>query len=278
MLYHLIALVCFVATFALHWVYIRRKQYLSRRISLPLLAVGFLSITAFLVLRGKSMHACPIGNPYEIVSLIVWSSLFFFILISLLFRVNYMGFFTAGLSAVTLLVINLFPGLNYAYDVGASHTSAVIAFHASLAVFSYGIFAVQALFAQMYLVQFHGLAKRRMGSFFSILPSLMKLEQLQVGTLATGVFVLSVSLFVGSFSIFHGEGEIPVYKLSATVLVWALYATILVLHFLKRLVSASFSWASIVAFGIALLALVPVDRARHEPDNKKAVEAVSTIE
>ncbi len=277
MLYHLIALVCFAATFTLHWIYIRRKQYLSRKISLPLLTVGFLAISSFLVLRGKSIHACPIGNPYEIVSLIVWSSLFFFILISLLFKVNYFGFFTAGLAAATLVVINLFPGLNYEYDVDSLHTSHIVGFHASLAVFSYGIFAIQALFAIMYLVQFHGLSKRRMGSFFSILPPLMKLETLQVGTLATGVFVLSVSLFIGSFSIVNGVGEIPVYKLSATGLVWVFYSVILTLHFFKRLVSASFSWASLLAFGIALLALVPVDRARHEAKDP-TIEEELTIE
>ena len=273
MTFQLIAMVCFAATFVLHWVYIQRKQYLTRKISLPLLSAGFLSLTAFLVLKGKSMHACPIGNPYEIISLSVWSSLFLFILISLLFKVNYFGFFTAGLAAVTLLVINLIPGLNYAYDVGSMHTSHIIGIHASLAVFSYGIFAIQALFAMMYLVQFHGLTQRKVGNFFSILPPLMKLEKLQIGTLAVGVFVLSVSLFIGSFSIFHGLGEVPVYKLSATVLVWFIYLFLLAMHIFKRLVSSLFSWASILAFVVALFALVPVDRARHEPENPAAQQS-----
>lgn len=264
--YHLIALLCFAATFVMHWVFIRRKQYLSRRISLPLLGLGFLSITLFLVMRGRSIHACPIGNPYEIVTMMVWSSLFFFILISLFFRVNYFGFFTAGMATVTLAAIQLFPELNYAYQVNPADQSHVVGFHASLAVFSYGIFAVQALFALMYLLQFQGLARRRMGLFFSVLPPLLKLEKLQVGTLATGVFVLSVSLFMGSFSIFHGYGAIPVYKLGATVMVWIVYAVILGLYLCKRLVSANFSRASIIAFAVALLALVPVDRARHDAD------------
>ena len=266
MTFHLIAMACFAATFVLHWIYIRKSRYLSRKISLPLLTLGFVSLTAFLVLKGKSIHACPIGNPYEIISFTVWSSLFLFILISLVFKVNYFGFFTAGLAAITLLVINLAPGLNYSYDAGTMNTSHVVGFHASLAVFSYGIFAIQALFAMMYLVQYHGLSKRRVGNFFSILPPLMKLEKLQVGTLAVGVFVLSVSLFMGSFSIFHGVGEVPVYKLSATVLVWIIYLLILLLHIFKRLVSAVFAWASILAFVVALSALVPVDRARHEPE------------
>jgi len=266
MTFHLIAMMCFAATFVLHWIYIRRSQYLSRKISLPLLTLGFISLTAFLVLKGKSINACPIGNPYEIISFSVWSSLFLFILISLVFKVNYFGFFTAGLSAVALLVINLIPSLNYSYDVGNMHTNHIVGFHASLAVFSYGIFSIQALFAMMYLVQYHGLSKRRVGNFFSILPPLLKLEKLQVGTLAVGVFVLSISLFIGSFSIFHGDGEIPVYKLSATVLVWIIYLLLLFLHIFKRLVSAVFSWASILAFVVALAALVPVDRARHEPD------------
>jgi len=264
MIFQLIALVCFIATFALHWVFIRQKRYLSRKISLPLVATGFLSITVFLIRRGMQMHACPIGNPYEIVTLIVWSSLFLYILTSLLFKVNYMGFFAAGLSAITLITINLFPGLNYGYEVGANHSHDIIAFHASLAVFSYGIFAIQALCALMYLIQFYGLSKRRTGNFFSILPPLVMMEKLQVAMLALGVFVLSVSLFIGSFGIVHGIGEIPVYKLSATVIVWFVYIGILLLHIVKRLVSASFSWASIFAIVIAMMALVPVDRARHE--------------
>lgn len=264
MVFHWIALLCFVAAFVLHWIFVKKKTYLSRRKSYPIICVGFASLTVFLLQRGMSIHACPIGNPFEIVTFIVWSSVFFYLTISLLFSVNYLGFFTAGLASIILLSVLLFPGLNYAYSPEDLHTSYIVGVHASLAVFSYGIFALLSLLGVMYLVQFYGLARHRVGSFFSILPPLVKLERLETWILSIGVFVLSVSLFIGSFSFFREIGDIPTYKLTATMFVWAFYTSVLFLKLIHRLVASRFAWMVLLGFVVALVALVPVDRARQE--------------
>ena len=264
MIYHWFALLGFATAFGLHWIFMGRKRYLSRRYSLPLMLIGFASLSVFLFHRGFEIGACPIGNPFEIVTLIVWYSVFFYLLLSLIYSLNYLGFFTAGLSMITLIVLHLFPSLNYGYDASDIHTSHIVGIHVALAVFSYGVFALLSLLALMYLIQFYGLARRRTGSFFSLLPPLVQLEKLQIWILAIGVFVLSCALFVGSFSFLYDLGSVPIYKITATVLVWVVFLVVLVLRLINRLVSSRFAWMILFGFVIALLALVPVDRARHE--------------
>lgn len=271
MIYHWIALLCFALAFILHWIFVRKNRHLSRFYSYPIMLLGFASLTSFLMQRGAIIGACPIGNPFEIITLIIWSSVFFYLIVSLAFSLNYLGFFTGGLATLILLILHTFPSLNYAYDVSDIHSSHIIGFHASLAVFSYGIFALLSLLALMYLIQFYGLTKRRAGSFFSLLPPLVKLESLQTWILASGVFVLSVALFVGSFSFLREIGEVPIYKLTATVFVWLVYSAVLFFKLLNRLVSARFAWMLMFGFVIALIALIPVDRARHEPKGETPV-------
>ena len=264
MTYHWVALLGFATALLLHCLFIYRRRYLSRKYSLPPMLIGFASLTTFLVSKGLAIQACPIGNPFEIVTLIVWYSVFFYLILSLLYSINYLGFFTSVLSTVTLIVLHLLPSLNYSYNASDIHTSHIVGTHVALAVFSYGVFALLSLLALMYLVQFYGLASRKSGSFFSLLPPLVKLEKLEIWILAIGVFVLSCSLFIGSFSFFYDLGDVPIYKVTATVLLWLIYLVVLILRLLNRLVASRFAWLLVIGFVAALLALIPVDRARHE--------------
>jgi ABC-type uncharacterized transport system permease subunit len=264
MLSHWIAFVCFALTLLFHGAAIRRNRYLSRWFSMPLMLAGFVSLTAFLGERGRDMGACPIGNPFEILTLIVWTSVFFHLLVSAFRSLNYLGFFVSGFACLLLLPGYLFPFLDYAYDPAVHNHHHVVAMHASLAVFSYGLFLVLTLFSVMYLVQFYGLLRRRAAGFFSLLPSLMRLDRWMFYTLLASVFIFSVALFIGSFSWFSELGEVPKGKLVVTLLVWAFYALILFLRMRHRLVGARLSQALILAFLFALVALAPIDHARRD--------------
>ncbi len=259
-----LAFSCFAAAFVLHLYFLKNKNYLSRRFSLPIMGTGFALLTIFMYSRGSAVGACPIGNPFEIIVFIFWTSLLIYLLVALFFSVNYLGFFSAGMIAVAMVLVRLFPALDYAYGEGHINSSAIVGMHASLAVFSYGVFALLSVLGIMYLVQFYGLSKRRTGSFFTFLPSLTQLEHLQTWVLSIGLFLLTLSLFVGSFIYLYDLGEVPHYKLSFTVLVWLMYFVFLVLRLLKRLFSSKYAWSVIIGFLVALLALIPVDRARHD--------------
>ena len=68
-------------------------------------------------------------------------------------------------------------------------------------------------------------------------------------------------LFGAVFWVNHPE-RVPVFKLTATCLVWAGYLTVVVLRIQKRLVTRRHAIASIGLFLFALASLWPVQSAR----------------
>jgi HemX protein len=264
MVFHWTALFFFALALGLHAWFIRKNRHLSRLVSVPVILLGFASLTWYLLVQGQNVGACPIGNPFEIISFIVWSSVFFYLIVSTTSAVNYLGFFTMGLATGLMALLQLVPSWNYAYDPATNNPSHVVGFHAALAIFSYGIFALLCLYGVMYLVQFHGIVNRRTSGFLSILPPLLRLERLQLWTLVAGVFVFSVSLFVGSFVWFHDLGTIPVFKLVFTLAVWVMYLGVLLGRITHRLLSSRFAWSVVLCFVLAMLALIPIDHARRD--------------
>jgi NhaP-type Na+/H+ or K+/H+ antiporter len=59
MFYHWVAVVCFTVAFSLHWAYIRRNTYLSRKVSFPVMLVGYAAVSAFLMQRGSECQLMP---------------------------------------------------------------------------------------------------------------------------------------------------------------------------------------------------------------------------
>ena len=67
----------------------------------PLLFViaGFLAQTQGLALRGQLVKGCPLGNGMERIQFILWSLVLGYLIIRVLFRLNLLGSFSAGLAS-----------------------------------------------------------------------------------------------------------------------------------------------------------------------------------
>ena len=95
------------------------------------------------------------------------------------------------------------------------------------------MFAIVALVSAMFLIQQHGLKKKQFKGVYQYLPSVQQLDLMAKRLLITGVLVLSAALIFGAvFWVNHPE-RVPVFKLSATCLVWAGYLTVVVLRIQK---------------------------------------------
>jgi ABC-type uncharacterized transport system permease subunit len=118
-----------------------RRAY-SRAVMFALLVGGFLIQTLGLNLRGAQIKACPLGNPFEIAQFIAWSLVLLFFIIGPAFRLRLLGFFTAGLAAILTVSSILIPSWDRPYPPGLFGGNPWIELHASLAMFSYGVFAI----------------------------------------------------------------------------------------------------------------------------------------
>ena len=238
-----------------------RKPY-PRAAMFALLTGGFLFQTLGLNLRGAEIKGCPLGNIFEISQFIAWSLVLLYFIIGPAFKLRLLGFFTAGLAGFLSSTALLIHAWDAPYPPGIFGGNPWIELHAALAMFSYAMFAIVALVSVMFLIQQHGLKKKQFKGLYQYLPSVQQLDLMAKRLLITGVLVLSAALMFGAvFWINHPE-RVPVFKLTATCLVWAGYLTVVVLRIQKRLVTRRHAIASIGLFLFALASLWPVQSAR----------------
>lgn len=235
----------------------------SRAAMFVLLTGGFLMQTLALNLRGAEIRACPLGNTFEVAQFIAWSLVLLFFIIGPAFKLRLLGFFTAGLAALLAGGSFAVPGWDAAYPPGLFGGNPWIELHAALAIFSYGVFAILALVSAMFLIQQHGLKTKQVQGLYQYLPSVQQLDLMAKRLLLTGVIVLSAALLFGAIFWIDNHDLVPVFKLTATCLIWAGYLTVVVLRMQRRLVTRRHAIASILLFLLAMASLWPVQSARE---------------
>ena len=224
---------------------------------------GFVLQNIGLGLRGRAVGGCPLGNTFEIFQFVAWSAITLYLVVGPTFRSSVLGHLTAALAATLTIVSLSIPAWDATRRAHIFGGNAWIEFHAALALFSYGVFALLALTSLLSLLRLHSLQSKHIGGWFSFLPSVLDLDHIGVRLLATGVALLGASLAVGSVYWLRDTASVSPAKLAITVLVWAAYATALGLRLRGRLLAKRFAWTCLAMFGAALLSLWPVDASRR---------------
>lgn len=253
----------YVAGFVLGTVSLLRDRRQPRLAIYIVIAVGYLLQTLGLYLRGLTIEGCPIGNTFEIFQFTAWSAISLYLLIGATFRLSLLGYFTSCLSAVLTLLSLLVPEWDSVRRVNPFGGVAWIEFHAALALFSYGVFALLALTSAMYLLQTYSLKNKRLHGLFSFLPSILELDHINVRLLVVGVGLMTWSLGIGTVHWVHDFASVNPSKLIWTVAVWLAYFIVMLLRLRSRLVSQWLAWSCMVLFIAALLSLGPVNASRH---------------
>jgi ABC-type uncharacterized transport system permease subunit len=216
-----------------------------------------------LYLRGLAVGGCPLGNTFELFQFTAWSATTLYLVVGVTFRSSLLGYFSACLAAVLTLTSLAIPAWDATRRTHLFGGNPWIEFHAALALFSYGVFALLALTAAMLLLRNYSLKHKQLGGWFSFLPSIIDLDLISMRLLGTGVFLMSAALAVGSVYWLRDPGSVNVAKLLITVSVWIAYAVALGLRLKSRLVSRRFAWTCIILFAVALISLGPVNSSRH---------------
>lgn len=232
--------------------------------------LGFFLQTRGLYYRGAETHACPLGNPMEQIQFIAWSFVVTYLLIRFIFKLHLLGLFTTGLATALCALSLLSTGLDKPYWQDPAYTrlftSPWIELHAAVAVFSYGVFALLAMVAVMYLVQHQALRRKETSPFLRYLPSIQQLEQSAEKLLLMGVLFLTFSVVVGAIHFSQDLSGVSPAKLWVTIGVWAVYLTMFVLHRTGRLYAKRFSQIAIAAFAFALVSMGTVNSGKKGKD------------
>lgn len=256
--------------------YLIRAKHHPRWLLYIIIAGGYAIQTYGLYLRGMEVGGCPVGNTFEIVQFVIWSLTFCFLVLGPAFRMSLFGFFTAGLAVLLSILSFAIPTWDSPYPDRISEISASIEFHASLAVFSYGIFGMLAVSSTLYLLQNFALKRHQFKGVYAFLPSLVESESMTLRILVAGTGVLTVSLLVGSLYWSQNLAEVNGPKFFSSIAVWLAYLIVLGLRLTNRLFARKLAVACVALFLIAILSIWPVGNSRssneiNEPISDKVL-------
>ena len=246
---------------------LRSRRY-SHGVMYAFILSGFVIQTLGLYQRGIEVRGIPLSNPFEWVQFITWSVVFLYSLIGPPFRLNLLGFFTAGIAILFSLGTLCFTSWDYPTDPAPFRGLLWVHLHVLLALFSYSLFAVLALLSMMYWIQNFGLLHKRSQRLFSFFPSLQLLSRTSGRILFIGVGSLTLAVALGWANFFLlSAGEGLLFKILATSLLWLGYVVVWVLHCTHKLLARPFAWVCILLFVFAICTLIPVagNQTRYDP-------------
>lgn len=251
--------VVFISTVSLLW----QNRRLPHALTFIAVALGWLLQTTGLYIRGLEIGGCPLGNAFEIIQFVIWSLITIYLIVGTAFRVSLLGFFSSGLASVLGIVSLAVPAWDSERRPWMEGASVWVELHATLALFSYGIFAILALTSAMYLLRHYSLKKKKtFTGIFHFLPSIRELEVMKFRLLLAGLLVLSSSLLIGMVNWSQIDGYVNHTKLVGTLGVWVGYTIVLILRLRQRLTSGNMAWVCVGLFFLALVSLWPVNTSR----------------
>ncbi len=253
----------YLAGFALGTLSLLRGGRPSGAVNYAAIVAGYLLQNVGLYLRGRAVGGCPLGNNFEIYQFTAWSAITLYLGVGVTFRSSLLGYFTSCLAAALTVVSLSIPAWDATRRSGIFGGNPWIEFHAALALFSYGVFALLALTSLMFLLRNYSLKTKHLGGWFSFLPSILDLDHISLRLLGVGVALLAASLAVGAAYWLRDLSSVDTAKILITVSVWAAYLFALGLRLKGRLLAQRFAWTCLALFPVALLSLAAVDASRH---------------
>jgi len=238
---------------------LKKVSFPLSEIPLVSIILGFIFHTRALFLRGLDVHGCPLGNTLERIQFILWSLILTYLILRIIWRLNLLGAFCAGLSMFagwfTLYVESFDPPYWVAENYQRLFSDPWIELHASIAIFSYGIFSLLAVVSFMYLMQRQALLSRKSNQLGSFLPPIHNLEHASFRLLSIGVFFLTLSLVVGGMHWSKQPEFVTTTKLIITLALWLGYTLLFFLRMGNKLFGSRFAKSCIALFLIAILSL-----------------------
>jgi ABC-type uncharacterized transport system permease subunit len=210
---------------------------------------GFFLLSLDLWSRGQSQGSCPINSLFDVLVFMSWSILLIYLVVGPAYHLSLLGAFTSPLVFLILLLAQLGPVGPAAQ--GRFDRDPWVEMHAGLSLVAYGAFALAAVAGLMYVVQDRQLKSRKAGALLYSLPPITDLGIANARLLWLGLGLLTAGFAAGFVSGIHVNSV----KFLASALIWAGYAAILLLRLLRRLPPKRTAGASMLVFGIALLAL-----------------------
>jgi ABC-type uncharacterized transport system permease subunit len=240
---------CFLLGFAHTMFVLGRGRYQPSRFNFGAMLGGFAFQTAFLIVRGHALNACPLTNLFEVLIFLSWSMVLLYFVVGTTYRLSLLGLFTSPLAFVFQAFALIAP-----LDSPPAGRARVVAqpwleTHASICIIAYGAFALAGVAGVMYLIQERQLKTHRFRGLFVHLPPIADLAVAINRLIFTGFILLTLGLLTG-FKVRFDEAQV-IWGVG----VWLLYGAILQADKWRRVTPRRIAQLSVAAFSVTLATL-----------------------
>jgi len=195
LLFNAVLLVSFVACAVYLVFFFSQREELRKIARIIFLSSGILQ-TLYILSRYLIAGYTPITSQHEAVTFFAWSVTWAYLSFHWRYSVKNFGTFVSMLTLV-MLVIAAFASRTF-QPLAPALQSLWLPVHAGVSVLAYGFLALAFCGGLMYLLQERELKSKRFGFFYSRLPSLESLDQLNSHCLTTGFVFLTLGIITGS--------------------------------------------------------------------------------
>jgi ABC-type uncharacterized transport system permease subunit len=262
-LWFTIAVAIYAAGFV-HAIFLLQRGKIGGIGALPVVAVGFLFHNIFLIQRAIAIRHCPITNAFELLAFATWAIIGIYLIVKFFFRVRFLSVFilppviAIGIAALLLPADAVAPE-----NIGRG---VYFGMHVAVMMLAYGAFALSGAAGVMYLLQERHLKTRQLGNVFRQLPSIEKLDRLNLTLLITGFLLLTVGIGAGClWNLTLRQNGNPLAssdpRIIASTIVWFVYAALLASRWLLAFRGRKIALVSVIS-SIAVLVTLGLTHSR----------------
>jgi ABC-type uncharacterized transport system permease subunit len=223
------------------------------RVNYLLLLAGFGFHVTAMSLRGFSIQRCPVNNLFEATMFVGWTIVTVYLILGLVSKLRFLGAFVSPM-LFFMGVFALMPALDPPHGPKPEFSGAGVSLHAALILQAYGAFGLGAIAGIMYLSQEHNLKFHKLRAIASLLPPIQKLEIISARLLRNGFILLTIGLTIGAVVLGEQKGGyFGDVKVIWSLLVWAIYLSLLVMRWKFSQGGRRFAWGAVAAFTFVLL-------------------------
>ena len=223
LLFNAVLLVSFVACSVYLVFFFSQKEKLRKVARMIFLSSGILQ-TCYILSRYLIAGYTPITSQHEAIVFFAWSVTWGYLSFHWRYSVRNFGTFVSVLVLIMLLVAA--AASRVFNPLAPALQSMWLPVHAGVSVMAYGFLALAFCGGIMYLLQERELKSKRFGFFFTRLPSLDSLDQLNSHCLTAGFVFLTLGIISGSVWARQAWGTYWQWdpKETWSLITWFLYA------------------------------------------------------
>jgi len=226
-LFFQVTVAIYILSTAAYVVYFFTQNKYARDVARLLILGAGIIHTACIVTRYIEAGHTPLVNNHEAVSFFAWSMTWAFLTFHWRYKVKNLGAFVSPV-ITALMLVSAFSSRTFP-ELPPALKSGWLPVHASIAILANGFLALSFCGAIMYLLQEREIKRKNFGMFYSRLPSLDTLDNLNHHCLTIGFPLLTLGIVTGSIWAEQAWGSYWHWdpKETWSLITWFLYAALL---------------------------------------------------